>query len=71
MAGGGRGAGDIAGRVGSKMVVVEPCGEREAGYRKSSSRGIQIESNQCQKEVAILNRTLSAKKCFLKPPKIK
>ena len=71
MAGGGRGAEDIAGRVGGKMVVGDRGAEMEAGYRKSSSGGNQNRSDQYQKEVVILNRTLSAKKCFQKPPKIK
>ena len=71
MAGGGRGAEDIAGRVGGEMVVGDRGAEMEAGYRKSSSGGNQNRSNQCRKEVAILNRTLSAKKCFQKSPKIK
>ena len=64
MAGGGRGAEDTVDRVGGKMVVGDRGVEREAGYQKSSSRGTQNQSNQLQKEVAILNRTLSAKQCF-------
>ena len=71
MAGGGRGAEDKEGRVGGKVVVGDRGAEMEAGYRKSSSGGNQNGSDQCRKEVVILNRALSAKKCFQKPPKFK
>ena len=61
---GGRGAEHIGDRVGGEMVVGDRGAEMETGYRESSSVGIQNGSDQLQKEVAILSRTLSAKECF-------